>query len=414
MYEHLLVAIDNSRYSAQAATAAVALARQFEARVTGVHVTNPGLHGYAFRMLERTLPERYQDERVLEQQRTIHESLIRRGLTLISESYLEQLRARAAAAGVPCATKVLEGRHYEAQAEEIERGDYQLAVFGHLGLGAGSLGTLGGMVERVARRVRKDLLVVKDSPFRARAEGRTILVAVDGSDGSLAALRKALVLAGKFGAHVHAVHVFDPEFHRTIFRELVGVLTAEASAVFDFESQQALHDTVIDKGLERVGGKVLRASQLAAEQAGVPLSTALLRGKFCEEIVHAATELDPMLIVIGRFGRHRAESSDLGSTAENVLRFAPCSVLLAGSGTPVAAAHHDAAGEEAHVPLAWTPQAEAMIGRAPDFVRGMARATVESWARERGLQQVDAPHVHQAMKELLPEKMRHGMLKEDS
>lgn len=413
MYGHLLVAIDNSRYSAQAATAAVALAQKFEARLTGVHVTNPGLHGYAFRLLESTLPERYQDERVLEQQRAIHESLIRRGLTLISDSYLEQLRQRAAAAGVACATKVLEGRHYETQAEEIARGDYQLAVFGHLGLGAGAQSTLGGVVERVARRIRKDLLVVKDSPFREREERRTILVAVDGSDCSLAALRKALVLAQKFDSEVHAVHVFDPDFHRTVFRELVGVLTAEAAAVFDFESQQALHDSVIDKGLERVGGKLLRGCELAAEQAGVPVRTALARGKFAEEIVRAAARLDPMLIIVGRFGRHRVASSDLGSTAENVLRFAPCSVLLAGAETPAVTIQRDAAVQEERAPIGFTPQAEAMIGRAPDFVRNMARATIEAWALERGLQQVDAQQVEQAMKELLPEKMWRGMLKEE-
>ncbi len=334
MYEHLLVAIDNSKYSAQAAAAAVALAQKFEARLTGVHVTNPGLHGYAFRLLEGTLPERYQDERVLEQQRTIHESLIRRGLTLISDSYLEQLRQRAGAAGVACATKVIEGRHYEAQAEEIARGDYQLAVFGHLGLGAGAQSTLGGVVERVARRIRTDLLVVKDSPFRASERHRTILVAVDGSDCSFAALRKALVLAQQFDAQVHAVHVFDPDFHRAVFRELVGVLTAEAAAVFDFERQQALHDDVIDRGLARVGGKLLHDCELAAEHAGVPLRTALARGKFFEEIVRAAARIDPMLIVVGRLGRHRVASSDLGSTAENVLRFAHCSVLLAGAETP--------------------------------------------------------------------------------
>lgn len=413
MYEHLLVAIDNSRYSAQAAAAAVALAQKFDARLTGVHVTNPGLHGYAFRMLEGTLPERYQDERVLEQQRTIHESLIRRGLTLISDSYLEQLRQHAAAAGVACATKVLEGRHYETQGEEIARGDYQLAVFGHLGLGAGTQSTLGGVVERVARRIRKDLLVVKDSPFRAREQGRKILVAVDGSDCSFTALRKALMLAQKFDAEVHAVHVFDPDFHRAVFRELVGVLTAEAAAVFDFESQQALHDSVIDKGLERVGGRLLRGCELAAAETGVPVRTALLRGKFCEEIVRAAARLDPMLIIVGRFGKHRIASSDLGSTAENVLRFAQCSVLLAGAETPAAMAHRDAAVREAPAPLDWTPQAEAMIGRAPDFVRGMARATIETWVRERGLKQVDATHVHQATKELLPEKMWRSMLKEE-
>jgi len=161
-----------------------------------------------------------------------------------------------------------------------------------------------------------------------------------------------------------------------------------------------------------VGEKLLRGCELAAGQAGVPIRTALARGKFAEEIVRAAAHLDPMLIIVGRFGKHRVESSDLGSTAENVLRFAPCSVLLAGTGMTAAAAHLDPAVEEARAPLGWTPQAEAMIGRAPDFVRSMARATVEAWARERGLRQVDVPHVQQAMKELLPEKMRHGMLKE--
>jgi hypothetical protein len=129
--------------------------------------------------------------------------------------------------------------------------------------------------------------------------------------------------------------------------------------------------------------------------------------------VRAATELESMLIVIGRFGRHQIPSSDLGSTALNVLRLAPCSVLLAGPATPAGGARRETVAEDARAPLGWTPQAEAMIGRAPDFVRGMARSAVEAWARERGLVQVDPSHVHQAMKELLPEKMRPGMLKEE-
>jgi nucleotide-binding universal stress UspA family protein len=408
MYEHLLVAVDNSKYSAQAATAAVALAQKFEARLTGVHVTNPGLHGYAFRMLERTLPERYQDERVLEQQRTIHESLIRRGLTLISDSYraLRRMpRRQASPRNQEPGRLALRGTGRRDWARRLPT-----TCIGHLGPGAGTQGTLGEWWSGGAPHPQGS--GGQGRPVPAREERCTILVAVDGSEYSLLALRKALALAQKFGAEVHAVHVFDPDFHRTIFRELVGVLTAEAAAVFDFESQQALHDSVIDKGLERVGGKVLRGSELEAKQAGVPLSTALLRGKFCEEIVRVATELDPMLIIVGRFGKHRVESSDLGSTAENVLRFAPCSVLLAGTGMTAAAAHLDPDVEEARAPLGWTPQAEAMIGRAPDFVRSMARATVEVWARERGLQQVDVPHVQQAMNELLPEKMRQGMLKE--
>lgn len=330
MYAHLLVAIDNSRGSAQAAAAALALAQKFGARLEAVHATDPALHRRAFRLLEHTLPERYQQEPALARQRAIHEQLIGRGLALISESYLEPLRIRAQAAGIACTTRVIEGRHHDALAEEIARCGCPLAVFGHLGLGASERAALGGVVARVARRVAADLLVVRGEPFASERGRRAILVAVDGSEYSASALRKALVLAHKFCAEVHAIHVFDPDFHRTVFRELAAVLSAEAAAVFDCAAQQALHEEIIDQGLARVAGKLLHECRLAAERAGVPLRTALARGKVYERIVEAAARLDPMLLVVGRLGRHRVASSDLGTTAENVARFAHCSVLLAG------------------------------------------------------------------------------------
>lgn len=52
-----------------------------------------------------------------------------------------------------------------------------------------------------------------------------------------------------------------------------------------------------------------------------------------------------------------------------------------------------------------------MIQRAPDFVQKLARSAIEEWARRRGLQEIQAPHVGEAMKELLPEKMWRKMLK---
>jgi len=328
MYKQILVAVDNSKYAERASERAVELAKRLKAKLTGVHVTNSGLHSYAFRLLEDTLPERYRKEELLEKQRAIHEDLMRRGLTLISDSYLEKLRRQAQEADAPCETKVLEGRHYEVLSQEIAEGDYDLAVFGHLGLGACGRSLLGGVVERVARRIRKDLLVVKDDrPFN----GGRILVAVDGSRCAFWALHKATALARSFQARLDVVHVFDPDFHQVVFRELVGVLSEEAREIFDFEGQQQLHDEVIDRGLERLGQKVLQTALLEAKQAGVPVETALLKGKFFEQIVEAAEQLEPSLLVIGRFGRHHVDISDLGSTTENLLRSAPCSVLLVGT-----------------------------------------------------------------------------------
>lgn len=413
MYKHFLVAIDNSPYAERAATMAVELAEQFKARLTGVHVTNAGLHTYAFHLLEGTLPEPYQSDDVLQRQREIHEGLIRRGLSLISDSYLEPLRQRSQAAGATCETKVLEGRHYEGLSREISDGVYDLAVFGHLGLGASARSVLGGVVERVARRIRKDLLVAKQAPLHLQLEDGKILVAVDGSESSFWALRKAIVLAKRFQAQLFAVHVFDPNFHRTIFGELVRVLSKEAAEVFDFESQQELHDRVIDQGLEQVGQRVLRSCELAAEHGGIPIQTQLLKGKFFEQIVHIAERLEPTLMVVGRFGRHRVESSDMGNTAQNVLRLAPCSVLIVSSDVPEAMKHFKTPKRpEVGTSLSWTAEAEAMIQKAPDFVQKMARLAIEDWARLQGLQEIQALHVRQAMKELLPEKMWCRMLKD--
>lgn len=412
MYKRILVAIDNSGYAERAAERALELARRFGAHLSGVHVTNTALHTHAFKMLESTLPQRYQQEEILKQQREIHDDLIGRGLMLISDSYLERTQQRAQAANVACETEVLEGRHYEVLCEKIMNDGGQLSVFGALGLGACGRSTLGGVVERVVRRVRKDVLVVKNC--RPLDNGK-ILVAVDGSECSFWALRKAIVLAKKFQTELHAVNAFDPDFHRVIFDELVGVLSAEAAAVFDFEDQQELHDTVIDKGLERISCSVLRSCELAAEHGGIPIQTQLLKGKFFEEIVVAAEQLEPTLLVLGRFGKHQVDCSDLGNTAENVLRQAPCNVLIVNTDVPETMKHFKAParGNAAATSLPWSTEAEGMIERAPDFVQKMARAALEDWSRAQGLDRVQATDVERGMKELLPEKMWRKMLSPD-
>jgi nucleotide-binding universal stress UspA family protein len=388
MYKNLLVAVDNSSPGQQAAAMAVALGKELGARIMGLHVTNAVLHSHAFRMLEGTLPAQYQTEEVLQEQRDIHDKLIERGLNLISDSYLEDLREQARKVGVNCATEVLEGRNFEVLAERIAGDECDLAVFGHVGLGADGdahlSGMIGSVVERVAYRVKKDVLVVRsrpNSPYPKLEEGSKILVAVDGSEHSFQALRKAIVLAKHFRAGLHAVHVFDPEFHRTVFQEMAGVLTREAAEVFDFESQQELHDTVIDGGLEQVGRRHLRSCRMAADHAQVPIRTKLLKGRFFREIVK---------------------------------EFSPCSVLIVNSDVPETMKRFRAPSvEDQTEPLAWSAEGEAMIGRAPEFVQKMARHAIEDWARRQGRDEVDPETVLQAMKELLPEKMLRKMIKEE-
>ena len=98
MFKHICVPVDNSDCSNRAIDLAVELGRSFGARLTGVHVYAARLHDYRFKQMEYTLPEEYKDENELERQRKIHDSLIAMGLQLISESYLDVMKAKAAAA----------------------------------------------------------------------------------------------------------------------------------------------------------------------------------------------------------------------------------------------------------------------------------------------------------------------------
>jgi len=132
MYKHIHVPVDNSDYSNRAIDLAVELGKALGARLTGSHVYAARLHDYRFKQMEYTLPEEYKDENELERQRKIHDSLIAMGLQLISESYLDVMKAKAAAAGLPFTAKMMDGKHYKALVEDTLASDYDLVIMGAL------------------------------------------------------------------------------------------------------------------------------------------------------------------------------------------------------------------------------------------------------------------------------------------
>ena len=123
----------------------------FGARLTGCHVYAARLHDYRFKQMEYTLPEEYKDETELERQRKIHDSLIAMGLQLISESYLDVMKARRRRPAWPSRAKMMDGKHYKALIEDCAglrlrpgrdgrarhgRGEGQPARLGHRALRA--------------------------------------------------------------------------------------------------------------------------------------------------------------------------------------------------------------------------------------------------------------------------------------
>ena len=380
MYKSIMVAIDNSEWSEYATDLAIHLARAAGVRLTGCHVYAAALHSQRFRQVEPGLPERYQTTEVLEHQRSIHEDLIGRGLEIITDSYLDAFAVRCRQAGLEADRRVREGRNYEELIKEVGEGGYDLVVIGAHGLGKVDRSIIGSVCERVARMVDCDLLAARQG--RHLGSG-PLMVAIDGSPHSFAALRAALFLSRACAIPMLAVAAYDPFFHGVAFRSIVGVLSAERAQLFRFEAQQRLHDEIIDQGLAQVYGSHLLRAQEMAQRQDRPLEIKVLEGKPFDAIADEAQRVQPSLLLVGRHGAHRGSGVTLGSTAENLLRFAGCNVLVVSRG----ASQPEGDGEEEtdmKPGVRWSEEARQRLERVPSFARVMARKAIENWARERG------------------------------
>ena len=158
----IYVPVDNSDYSDASIDLAVEFAKKFNSQLVGSHVYAAKMHDVRFKQMEYTLPEEYQDEVELEKQRRIHDTLITMGLQLISDSYLEVMKQKCEKLDIPFEAKMPEGKHYIKLVEDIEESDYDLVIMGALGMGAVKDSLIGGVCERVIRRITTDTLVVRN------------------------------------------------------------------------------------------------------------------------------------------------------------------------------------------------------------------------------------------------------------
>ena len=456
MYRELFVPVDNSLHSDWAVDRAIELCRHSGGRVTGNHVYAARLHDVRFRQLETGLPAQFQTPEEIKRQRRIHDKLIEKGLQLIADSFLDQLDKRCAAASVPLTRQLLEGINYEEIVKEVNRGEgclpgligfdpnrastydggervrsdvqlgadgrivaeeedvagrtvgtsgrqYDLVAIGAHGLGRQQYSQLGGVVARSLRGVEKDVLIVRnDAPL---AGGR-YMVCIDGSSYSYRAMRVALEMASAFGGSLFVCSAFDVEYHHVVFNNIKDVLSAQASKVFKFEEQEELHNNIIDKGLLKLcQANLKRAELMSSEFPSVPFTKQILVGKPFQVVLQWAEEIQPSLLVLARHGAHRIDGTDLGSQAENLVRLAPCNILLAGT---VGVRPEDIPWieEDGAASIPWAPDAEVRILRVPPFAQGIARRAVEEFVLEQGGDIVTSPRLDDAIRKLLPTHMQ--------
>ena len=398
MYKTIYVPVDNSDYSNQAISMAVAWGKSYEAEMVGCHVYAAKMHDYRFKQMEYTLPEEYLEETELDRQRKIHDSLITMGLKLISDSYLTPMQASCKEAGLKFTPRMMDGKHSTELIKDITSSDYDLVVMGIMGLGRAKDSQIGSVCERVTKCTDKDVLVIKQLPEEAsEAERDTILVGIDGSPQSFGALMTAMDLAQRFNKKVEAIAVYDPYLHYSVFNSIVGVLTEKAAKVFRFEEQNQLHEEIIDTGLAQIYESHLGVAAQIAEKEGVSISKTLLDGKAFQKILDHARKTRPWLLMVGRIGVHSdKEEKGLGSNTENLLRSAPCDVLIT---TRLEYPELDIQAEES---IRWTPEAEERMTRVPEQVLGIARTAIYRMAVEKGHSVITSDLLDEAMDRFMP------------
>lgn len=141
----------------------------------------------------------------------------------------------------------------------------------------------------------------------------TILVPVDFSENAIHAVDYAIRLAGAFHSRVVLVHVY----HFPV--ELLTDWSAYGTLVGSSE---------ILEGLRKDREEQMNALAREKARPGLSLETRVLEGTPFSEIVKAARAEGANLIVMGTRGLTGIRHILIGSTAERVVRKAPCPVLV--------------------------------------------------------------------------------------
>ncbi len=390
----VLVALDQSDYANQAMKQAVRLAAASDGKITGIHAYAARLHDRRFKQMEGGLPEKYQRESEMEHQREVHEDLIGMGLGLISDSYHDAAGLIAKAGDVPFARLSPEGKNYACLLQELETGNHDVLAMGALGLGAVAGSTIGTVCERVVRRSPVDVFVARDR--RMQIGDGPVVVGMDGSPKSFGALLTALDIGKKLDVPVHVVAAYDPYYHYVAFNKISTVLDEEAGKVFRFKEQEELHEELIDEGIAKIYQAHLNVAENVARDHGMDVTCELLSGKPYQAINKYLQKHGASLLVVGKTGVHADEGLDIGGNTENLLRMAPCHVWI---GQATYYPPSDVVAEET---IMWSDEAEEMINRAPDFVRGIARTGVIRQAQKEGHTFITTRFVEQVMSAMMP------------
>ena len=144
----------------------------------------------------------------------------------------------------------------------------------------------------------------------AKNSDKRIVVAVDFSKTSKAALQHALDLASDGGAGVDVIYVIEDAFQATLPWLKQG------------------RDTVKRMRADAVRAASEKLERFVPRPAGIEVTTTVKTGEVDEEVLKLAKRKKAILIVLGKVGRRRMDDFFVGSSANDIIRLSPIPLLL--------------------------------------------------------------------------------------
>ena len=129
----------------------------------------------------------------------------------------------------------------------------------------------------------------------------------------------------------------------------------------------------------------------------------MLDGKAFEKIIQYVRKDIPALLIVGRIGVHSDEDMDIGSNTENLLRSAPCNVLISNR------KYVPPIDTQAEYTIAWTEEALRRMEKIPVFARGVAKTAIHRYAIEKGHTIISNTVVDAAVGHILPKGAMDAM-----
>jgi nucleotide-binding universal stress UspA family protein len=187
-----------------------------------------------------------------------------------------------------------------------------LLVVGSRGRGAMRSALLGSVALHCATHASCPVVVVHPPGVEARTSAR-VVVGVDGSDSSRAALAAAVDEATRMGAEIEAVATYVTTDYWTDLSTIV------IPSVEEIRSD-------LERRTRRLVDEVLAQSRNRGEPSGVTVRTEVVEGPAGEVLVRRAGSAD--LLVVGSRGRGAFRDLLLGSVALHCAMHAPCPVMV--------------------------------------------------------------------------------------